>query len=272
VKSHVSGGNVLNFSSSLTPRNAEADSYGYSSIDMQGHQLTRETGEARATRRRGVGGHRAAPGLRFMLAIALGAGAVIGVGTGAALATFAGEDDGPAGGDQLIAATSEADDAGLVTQSAEPSPDDGDSDDTDESDDPEPQPEPDDPHAALAAEVVDLTNAEREAAGCPAVKANEELATAATGHSSDMATNDYFDHTSQDGRTFTDRASAAGYDDAMSENIAAGYPTAAAVVEGWMNSPGHRANILNCDARAVGLGVAEAGDGTLYWTQMFGRA
>ena len=40
---------------------------------------------------------------------------------------------------------------------------------------------------------------------------------------------------------------------------------------GWMDSPGHRANILNCQARAIGVGVAAAADGTLYWTQMFGR-
>ena len=56
----------------------------------------------------------------------------------------------------------------------------------------------------------------------------------------------------------------------LGENVAVGYPTAEAVMAGWMNSPGHRANILNCAARAMGVGVATGADGRLYWTQVFG--
>ncbi|MBO3740117.1 CAP domain-containing protein, partial [Actinoplanes flavus] len=55
-----------------------------------------------------------------------------------------------------------------------------------------------------------------------------------------------------------------------SENIAYGYRTATDVVTGWMNSPGHRANILNCKSKTVGVGVAYATDGTPYYTQDFG--
>jgi uncharacterized protein YkwD len=84
-----------------------------------------------------------------------------------------------------------------------------------------------------------------------------------------MAANDYFDHTSQDGRSPTDRAAEQGYEGGVGENIAAGYPDADAVMEGWMNSEGHRANILNCDYDVIGIGVADR-DGTLYWVQNFG--
>ncbi|MFD0560271.1 uncharacterized protein YkwD [Stackebrandtia endophytica] len=125
--------------------------------------------------------------------------------------------------------------------------------------------------AALATDAVALTNQERQNAGCGTVSDNASLAAASTAHSKDMADNDYFDHTSRDGRTFTDRAAAQGYDQAMSENIAKGYPDAAAVVQGWMDSPGHRDNLLNCDAKAVGIGVARDASGALVWTQMFGR-
>jgi uncharacterized protein YkwD len=57
----------------------------------------------------------------------------------------------------------------------------------------------------------------------------------------------------------------------MSENIAKGYRSAEAVVRGWMNSPGHRRNILNCDARSMGVGVAVRNNEP-FWTQDFGRA
>lgn len=85
-----------------------------------------------------------------------------------------------------------------------------------------------------------------------------------------MAHNGYFDHDTPQGVSPWDRAKAANYLTPTGENIATGYTDADAVVKGWMESPGHRANILNCDSRATGLGVVPAADGTLYWTQMFG--
>jgi uncharacterized protein YkwD len=118
--------------------------------------------------------------------------------------------------------------------------------------------------------VAALTNAEREKAGCPALRIDERLRQAARGHSEDMAAQDYFSHDSPQGTTPWDRAEAAGYPDPSGENIARGYPDARSVVEAWMNSPGHRANILNCDSKAVGVGVALNTENGPYWTEMFG--
>jgi uncharacterized protein YkwD len=120
------------------------------------------------------------------------------------------------------------------------------------------------------AEVVELTNAERANALCGAVHTDDRLAAAARAHSEDMVERDFFDHVNPDGDGPGERASAAGYDWWASENIAWGYRTAEDVVAGWMNSPGHRRNILDCDVVAVGVGVADVG-GEPYWTQMFGR-
>ncbi|TQM78876.1 uncharacterized protein YkwD [Saccharothrix saharensis] len=120
------------------------------------------------------------------------------------------------------------------------------------------------------AKVLELTNAERAANGCPALAADDRLAAAARAHSADMAANNYFDHVSQDGRSFVDRVKAAGYPAPGAENIAAGQRTAEAVVKGWMDSPGHRANILNCKLKALGVGMARGGSYGIYWTQNFG--
>lgn len=120
-------------------------------------------------------------------------------------------------------------------------------------------------------EVVRLTNAARARHGCPAVRQENRLATAARRHSADMARNNFFSHTGSDGSDFSTRAKRAGYNHAMSENIAKGYPSAAAVVKGWLGSASHRRAILDCAAKAVGVGLARARDGALLWTQDFGR-
>ncbi|MCT9931388.1 CAP domain-containing protein [Planotetraspora sp. A-T 1434] len=124
---------------------------------------------------------------------------------------------------------------------------------------------------ALENEVVRLTNVERAKAGCGPLKHDAKLRAAAYGHSADMSAKNYFDHTSADGRTMKDRIEAAGYTSwkALGENIAKGYGTAASVVQGWMNSPGHRQNILNCDYTDIGVGYVKAGGP--YWTQDFGK-
>jgi uncharacterized protein YkwD len=126
--------------------------------------------------------------------------------------------------------------------------------------------------SSQAEQVVALVNRERDANGCGDVKINDKLAAAAQAHSQDQAAHDTMSHTGSDGSSPWDRAGRAGYSQAIGENVAAGYRTPAAVMDGWMNSAGHRANILNCQARAIGVGVAAASDGTLYWTQMFGSA
>ncbi len=142
---------------------------------------------------------------------------------------------------------------------------------------PAPAPGPDtSADAGVQQEVLALTNAERAAAGCGALTLDPALNAAADGHSEDMAVNDYFSHTDRNGNGPGVRARAAGYPGgAVGENIAVGYRSAASVVQGWMDSPGHRANILNCRYTHLGVGYAEGpsasrGYAPLYWTQVFG--
>lgn len=131
---------------------------------------------------------------------------------------------------------------------------------------PEPQPEPR-RSGSPAAQVVELTNAERVDAGCDPLDTDPRLAGAAQGHAEDMSRNEYFDHVSRDGRRFDDRISARGYPSPGGENIARGQQSAAEVVAAWMDSPGHRRNILDCGFTAIGVGVDDDGD---YWVQNFG--
>jgi uncharacterized protein YkwD len=119
-------------------------------------------------------------------------------------------------------------------------------------------------------QVITLVNQERAKVGCVALKYNLNLRTAAYQHSVDMATHNYFDHTGSDGSTFVTRVKAAGYSAPLGENIAWGWRTPADVMNAWMNSAPHKANILNCAARSIGVGMAKSANGTAYWTQEFG--
>jgi uncharacterized protein YkwD len=124
----------------------------------------------------------------------------------------------------------------------------------------------------LEAKAIELTNQQRVANGCKALRTDAKLTAAARAHSADMVKQGFFSHTGSDGSDFVKREVRAGYTTgASAENIAWGYPTAEAVVTGWMNSPGHRTNILNCTSVAVGVGVVRKADGKVYWTQDFGR-
>ena len=101
------------------------------------------------------------------------------------------------------------------------------------------------------------------------------LAQAAAGHSQDMAARNYFSHTSADGRTLVDRVNATGYAwSSLGENIAAGYPSVNAVVDGWMASDGHCANLMNPAFRDIGMacvpGTASSTYKT-YWTLDLGK-
>ncbi len=127
------------------------------------------------------------------------------------------------------------------------------------------------PSSGVAAQILTLVNARRVKVGCKAVTLDPRLTAAAAGHAQDMATNDFFSHTSRDGRTFVGRIKAAGYPTPRSENIAAGQPTVAAVMDAWMGSAGHRANILDCSATAMGAANAPGGTYGIYWVQDFGR-
>jgi len=122
----------------------------------------------------------------------------------------------------------------------------------------------------LEKEVFTLVNQERAKQGLAALKENVELSKVARTKSEDMAKNNYFSHTSptygspfdmmkQFGITYT----------AAGENIAMGQPTATSVMNGWMNSPGHRANILSKDFTEIGVGLAKNANGSIYWTQDF---
>ncbi|GAA2457348.1 CAP domain-containing protein [Streptomyces mauvecolor] len=123
--------------------------------------------------------------------------------------------------------------------------------------------------ASAAATVMSLVNMERAQAGCSPVSASPALASLATAFSDDMAARGFFDHTDPDGRTPWDRAAKAGIQGLGGENIARGQADAKAVMDAWMNSPGHRANILNCEYKALGVGV-HFGPGGPWWTQDFG--
>ncbi|CAM5490384.1 CAP domain-containing protein [Streptomyces purpurascens] len=123
--------------------------------------------------------------------------------------------------------------------------------------------------SAAAAQVLKLVNEERAKVGCSALAANSALTELAQNYSEDMRARGFFDHTDPDGKTPWDRAEAAGISNLGGENIARGQADAAAVMDAWMNSPGHRANILNCDFKTLGVGV-ELGSGGPWWTQNFG--
>ena len=115
---------------------------------------------------------------------------------------------------------------------------------------------------------MQATNAARARNGCGALTSDRRLNVAAQGHSEDMAANDYFSHTGQDGSSFADRIRAAGHPSPGGENIAQGQEDADEVVQAWMDSPGHRRNILDCAYTSIGVGYEPGGR---YWTQDFGR-
>ncbi|MET9257215.1 CAP domain-containing protein [Streptomyces sp. NPDC003717] len=123
--------------------------------------------------------------------------------------------------------------------------------------------------AAAEAQVVKLVNDERAQAGCRPVAANSALRDLAEDFSDAMAAQGFFDHTDPSGATPWDRADAAGISGLGGENIARGQADAQAVMAAWMDSPGHRANILNCDFTTLGAGV-HFGAGGPWWTQDFG--
>ncbi|MBE8470149.1 CAP domain-containing protein [Streptomyces justiciae] len=122
-----------------------------------------------------------------------------------------------------------------------------------------------------ASQVVDLTNRERARHGLPALTVDPRLTAAAQAHSTDMIARAFYSHTSPDGSQPWHRAAAAGASRrSIGENIACGQRSPAEVVEGWMNSPGHRANILKPDFTHIGIGFAGGGSAGTYWTQLFG--
>lgn len=115
--------------------------------------------------------------------------------------------------------------------------------------------------------VVELTNAERAKQGLPALKIDTELSKVARIKSEDMEKNNYFDHNSPTYGSPFDMMKKFGISyTSAGENIAQGQRTPEEVVQAWMNSAGHRANILNNGFTHIGVGYVESGN---YWTQQF---
>ena len=126
--------------------------------------------------------------------------------------------------------------------------------------------------SANAQEVIKLVNKERNAAGLSALAENSRLSEVAQAKAEDMMKNGYFSHTSptygspfEMMKTFGITYKSAG------ENIAKGQKTPAAVMNGWMNSSGHRTNILNASYEQIGAGFCKDSSGVAYWVQMFIR-
>ncbi|AXE78807.1 CAP domain-containing protein [Streptomyces atratus] len=131
-------------------------------------------------------------------------------------------------------------------------------------------PEPAAPASGAAARILTLVNSERSKAGCSPLTANAKLTKAAQDHSADMASHRNMSHTGSDGSAPGDRITRTGYRwSAYGENVAYGYTTPESVMAGWMDSPGHKRNILDCSFKEIGVGLAQPGS---YWTQDFGTA
>ena len=122
----------------------------------------------------------------------------------------------------------------------------------------------------LQVDINKWTNYQRAKHNCAPLRTDSRLVRASRNHSAWMARTGSFGHTGAGGSSFVARERAAGYTAPLSENIAWGYRSGADVVNAWMRSPGHRANILNCRARAVGVGAVYSANGTPYYTQDFG--
>lgn len=130
------------------------------------------------------------------------------------------------------------------------------------------------PSDVLEQSTFERVNQERVSRRLPPLQKNDHLTRAAREHSRDMAERDYLGHTNPDGYKPADRARLAGVRRArhIAENLGkhrAHTDPVAAIVQGWMNSPAHRENILNPRFRVTGLGVVRATDGTIYFTQLF---
>jgi uncharacterized protein YkwD len=123
-------------------------------------------------------------------------------------------------------------------------------------------PDIDDPDLQV---FVGLMNDHRESVGCERLMWNDAVATVAQAHSMDMVERQYFDHTNPDGDSPFDRLQDAdlNYSNA-GENIAAGQQSPEAVLDAWLNSPGHRSNIENCSFTEHGMGLSQ-----WYWTHLF---
>lgn len=109
---------------------------------------------------------------------------------------------------------------------------------------------------AMASEIARGLNASRAAHGQSQLDFNRKLGAAAMAHACDMSVNNFFGHQGSDGSTIQRRVRAAGYRDCLvAENLAWGYPRSEQIINGWMNSAGHRSNMLHPRAQEFGIGI-----------------
>lgn len=129
--------------------------------------------------------------------------------------------------------------------------------------------------SSIQAQMLSAVNAERAKVGVAALCTNAKLQSAAQGHSNDMAAKNYMSHKGSDGSKPSKRITNAGYTwTAVAENVAAGQADVTAVMKSWMNSEGHRKNLLNAKYTQFGMGHAYGSTTTYknYWTQNFGTS
>ena len=123
----------------------------------------------------------------------------------------------------------------------------------------------------LATEIAAGVNANRRAIGQPPLRFNRRLGQAAMVHACDMLIHDFFDHRGSDGSNSQRRVRNAGYEDCIvAENIAWGYPQSQQIINGWMNSAGHRRNMMHPRIEEFGVGITPGPKGP-YWVLVVGK-
>lgn len=126
--------------------------------------------------------------------------------------------------------------------------------------------------ARMAKATLAGINDQRAAKSLAPLTADPRLTEAAQAHACDSAARNRMGHKGSDDSTLADRARRVGYGyRELAENVAQGYPGPASVIRGWMESPGHRRNILMRNAQDAGLGLALGKDGALHWVLVLGR-
>ena len=124
---------------------------------------------------------------------------------------------------------------------------------------------------AMATEIASGLNASRRANGEAPLRFNRELGRAAMRHACDMLAHDFFDHRGSDGSNSHARVTRVGYNACIvAENIAWGYPRPEQIISGWMNSPGHRRNMLHPRIEEFGIGISQGPRGP-YWVLVVGK-
>ncbi|SEW25178.1 Uncharacterized conserved protein YkwD, contains CAP (CSP/antigen 5/PR1) domain [Cognatiyoonia koreensis] len=110
----------------------------------------------------------------------------------------------------------------------------------------------------MAQEIANGINANRRANGQPAIRYNQRLSQAAMTHACDMAANGFFGHNGSNGSDVNRRVRNAGYQGCLvAENLAWGYPSSQQIISGWMQSPGHRSNMLHPRVAEFGVGITQ---------------